>query len=126
MGIEFRIRENMPQGLLADLFRVSWDSPASPPSIGHSLSWITAHDGDALVGFVNVAWDGGTHAFLLDPTVDPVWRRKGIGTALVRKAVEEARRAGVHWLHVDYEPALQGFYERCGFRETRAGLMKLR
>jgi hypothetical protein len=31
----------------------------------HSLGWVTARD-DAgrLAGFVNVAWDGGVHAFL--------------------------------------------------------------
>lgn len=78
------------------------------------------------MGFVNVAWDGGAHAFLLDPTVLPSHRRRGIGTALVQKAVEEARRAGAQWAHVDYEAALQGFYGGCGFRETRAGLMMLR
>jgi hypothetical protein len=38
----------------------------------HSLTWITAHEEDnRLVGFLNVAWDGGTHAFLLDTVVDP-------------------------------------------------------
>ena len=124
--IEFRVREPVSRDSLNELFRVSWDPPAPGPPLDHSLTWVTAHDGESLVGFVNLAWDGGAHAFLLDPTVDPVWRRKGIGTALVRKAVEEARRAGVHWIHVDYEPTLQGFYEGCGFRETRAGLMNLR
>ena len=126
MGVEYRIRENVPQGMLAKLFRISWDPPAPAPPVEHSLSWITAHDGEALVGFVNVAWDGGTHAFLLDPTVNPAWRRRGIGTVLVRKAVEEARRAGVQWMHVDYEPSLAGFYEGCGFRPTSAGLIDMR
>jgi GNAT superfamily N-acetyltransferase len=126
MDVEYRVRENMPQGIFAGLFRISWDPPAPPPPVHRSLTWITAHAGERLVGFVNVAWDGGAHAFLLDPTVDPEWRRKGIGTALVRMAVEEARRAGVQWIHVDYEASLRKFYERCGFRETHAGLMKLR
>jgi GNAT superfamily N-acetyltransferase len=125
MDVEYRVRENMPQGLLTELFRISWDPPATPPPIEHSLSWITARANGALVGFVNVAWDGRTHAFLLDPTVDPKWRHKGIGTALVRKAVEEAHRAGVRWMHVDYEPQLAGFYEGCGFRPTSAGVIDL-
>jgi hypothetical protein len=32
----------------------------------------------------------------------------------------------VEWVHVDYEPSLARFYERCGFRSTAAGLLKLR
>jgi predicted N-acetyltransferase YhbS len=125
VGIEYRVRANMPQGMLANLFKVSWDPPATPPPIDHSLTWITAHEGGDLVGFVNVAWDGRTHAFLLDPTVAPERRREGIGSELVRRAVEEARREGLEWIHVDYEPRLAGFYQRCGFRPTSAGLIRL-
>ena len=90
-----------------------------------SLTWVTAFDGETLVGFVNVAWDGGVHAFLLDTTVHPDWRRCGIGANLVRAAAQAAKVEGVHWLHVDYEPQLQTFYEVCGFRPTPAGLLKL-
>ena len=32
----------------------------------HSLGWVCARQQDRLVGFVNVAWDGGSHAFILD------------------------------------------------------------
>lgn len=92
----------------------------------HSLCWVTAHVGERLVGFVNVAWDGGVHAFLLDTTVHPEFRRHGIGVSLVRLAADEARERGAEWLHVDYEPAYTGFYRRCGFRPTSAGLLDLR
>ena len=30
----------------------------------HSLGWVTARDGEDLVGFVNVVWDGLVHAWL--------------------------------------------------------------
>jgi hypothetical protein len=30
----------------------------------HSLGWVCARDDDVLVGWVNVAWDGGEHAFV--------------------------------------------------------------
>ena len=34
---------------------------------GHSLGWVVrARRADGLVGFVNIAWDGGVHAFVLD------------------------------------------------------------
>src|SRR5687768_7207397 len=60
----------------------------------HSLGWITARAADqALVGFVNVAWDGCDHAFLLDTKVRPDHQRRSIGTELVRLAGIHARRA---------------------------------
>ncbi|WP_225852196.1 hypothetical protein [Micromonospora sp. AMSO12t] len=37
----------------------------------HALSWVGAFDAGRLVGFVQVCWDGGAHAFLLDTAVDP-------------------------------------------------------
>jgi len=93
----------------------------------HSLGWVTARDGDGLlVGFVNVAWDGGDHAFLLDTKTRGTHQRRGIGTALVRMATEHARAAGCEWLHVDYRDELGPFYlEACGFRATAAGLVHL-
>jgi len=93
----------------------------------HSLGWATAHlpDGTA-VGFANVAWDGGDHAFLLDPKTRRDHQRRGIGTGLVRLAVEQARRAGCEWLHVDFAERLAPFYfGACGFRPTTAGLIHL-
>ncbi|GAB2574406.1 GNAT family N-acetyltransferase [Microlunatus antarcticus] len=75
--------------------------------------------------FVNVAWDGGTHAFLLDTCVDPGRQGEGIGAALVRRATDVTREAGCTWLHVDFEPHLERFYARCGFSPTPAGLLRL-
>jgi len=93
----------------------------------HSLTWILALEDERLVGFVNVAWDGGAHAFLLDTVVDPADQGKGVGRALVRAAVREAARAGCEWLHVDFEAELAPFYlDGCGFRPTAAGVLRLR
>ncbi|MDP9398334.1 MAG: GNAT family N-acetyltransferase [Actinomycetota bacterium] len=94
----------------------------------HSLTWITAYDeDDGLVGFVNIAWDGGRHAFLLDTVVDPDRRHAGLGAALVQRAATEAGAAGCSWLHVDFEEHLRGFYlGACGFAPTAAGLRRLK
>ncbi|MFQ1003969.1 GNAT family N-acetyltransferase [Modestobacter sp. SSW1-42] len=92
----------------------------------YSLGWVTAVDDGELVGFVNVAWDGGVHAFLLDTLVRADRRRRGIGAALVRAAVDGAQGTGCEWLHVDFDEHLRGFYlERCGFVPTGAGLIAL-
>jgi GNAT superfamily N-acetyltransferase len=93
----------------------------------HSLGWVCAHDRDRLVGFVNVAWDGGVHAFVVDTLVDAGVRHEGIGTGLLEVAIREARSAGCEWLHVDFEEELSGFYfGACGFAPTPAGVIALR
>ncbi len=93
----------------------------------HSLGWVCARDGACLAGFVNVAWDGGSHAFLLDTVVAARLQHQGAGTKLVAVAAEQARAAGCAWLHVDFEPGLGPFYwDACGFRPTTAGLLPLR
>ncbi|MCI3928486.1 GNAT family N-acetyltransferase [Streptomyces sp. AN091965] len=92
----------------------------------HSLGWVCARDGGDLVGFVNVAWDGGVHAFVLDTVVATGRRRCGVGAGLVAEAARHARAAGCEWLHVDFDDELGPFYfEACGFRPTPAGLIAL-
>jgi GNAT superfamily N-acetyltransferase len=113
---------------LNELFGASWPGhglTSFAPVLARSLGWITARRGSRLVGFVNVAGDGGAHAFILDTTVHPDERRQGLGVRLVRAATDEARNCGARWLHVDYEPHLEPFYAQCGFRPTAAGLMRL-
>ncbi|GEM47089.1 GNAT family N-acetyltransferase [Deinococcus cellulosilyticus] len=95
------------------------------PILQRSLTYMCAYSEEVLVGFVNVAWDGGVHAFLLDTTVHRDFQRQGIGQQLVQEAIREARRQGCHWLHVDFEPHLESFYRACGFQDTRAGLIQL-
>ncbi len=98
-----------------------------------SLGWVCARaDAGAaggtgeLVGFVNVAWDGAIHAFILDTLVTARFRRHGVGTGLVAVAVRGARAAGCEWLHVDFDDHLRGFYfDSCGFQPTNAGLIAL-
>lgn len=93
----------------------------------HALTWVGAFSNELLVGFVQVCWDGGAHAFVLDTAVHPSYGRQGIGKELVRIAADEAKAAGCEWLHVDYEPHLTDFYVKaCGFSPTDAALLKLR
>jgi ribosomal protein S18 acetylase RimI-like enzyme len=91
-----------------------------------SLGWVCARDGEELVGFVNVPWDGAVHAFILDALVSANGRRRGIGTRMVALATEEARAAGCEWLHVDFDDELGTFYyESCGFTPAPAGVIAL-
>jgi GNAT superfamily N-acetyltransferase len=118
-----------PQDEIDRLFAAAWGNAGAPgyaqKILPRSLVHVGAFDDKRLIGFVNVAWDGGAHGFLLDTSVDPDFQRQGIATTLVRQAADVARQRGAEWLHVDFEPHLEGFYRGCGFRPTQAGLIRL-
>ena len=130
MGVEYKQNHTVTNDELNALFRDAWPGPHADrdfrPVLDRSLGYVCAFENRELIGFVNVAWDGGVHAFLLDTTVRSDSRRKGIGRQLVRLAAALAREAGAEWLHVDFEPHLEDFYRACGFRESHAGLINLR
>ncbi len=127
-AIEFRIAPLPAEAELDRLWRAAWGSPLGrsyQQVLERSLTHVGAYRGEQLVGFVNLAWDGGIHAFILDTCTDPAFRKRGIAREMVRHAVAVARDRGIEWVHVDYEPALEPFYRACGFRPSAAGVMRL-
>ncbi|HEY9282440.1 MAG TPA: GNAT family N-acetyltransferase [Pyrinomonadaceae bacterium] len=128
-GLVYRVSPPLTNDELNALMTAAWQDPARrdfQPVLNRSLAYVCAYHETRLVGFVNLAWDGGEHAFILDTLVHPELRRRGIGRELVMRAVGEAGGRGLKWVHVDFEPHLRSFYERCGFRDTAAGLIRLK
>jgi len=129
MTIEYKNDPKLGNEALNALWAAAWSSPSRrdfQPILSRSLGHVGAFAGTSLVGFINIAWDGGIHAFILDTCVDPAFRRRGIASALVERAKNLARECGAEWLHVDFEPHLGSFYRKCGFAPTEAGLIRLR
>ena len=127
-AIDYRISPAITNEDLNALFAASWPDYVESdfaPILSRSLAYVCAYQQERLIGFVNLAWDGGIHAFLLDTTVHPDFRRRGIGRDLVARAGQVAQARGIEWLHVDYEPHLEPFYRGCGFGHTHAGLIHL-
>ena len=127
-SLEFRDSPPVADLELNALFEACWPEHRERPFgrvLARSVSYVCAYDGGRLVGFVNVAGDGGEHAFVLDTTVHPDYQRRGVGLELVRRAAQLARSRGAAWLHVDFVPDLEPFYRRAGFGPTTAGLMDL-
>ena len=126
--IDYRANPDVTSDALNELFAASrpdhaWRDFTS--ELKHCPAIVCAYAGDRLVGFIKLAWDGGVHAFLLDTTVHPELRRRGIGQRLVQHAISVARDNGMLWVHVDFESHLRDFYRGCGFRDTDAGLIRL-
>ena len=82
-----------------------------------SLGWVAARAADgSAVGFVNVAWDGSDHAFLIDTKVRVDQQHRGIGTELVRIAA--------HHVHAPRDASGSTSTSKTGWRpstSTRAG-----
>lgn len=129
-AISFAWRGQITDSEMTDLVRSHGGQPVSgwwDQIQQHSLGWMSARfETGLLVGFVNMAWDGGDHAFLVDTKTRGEYQHRGIGTELVRQAARFAKAAGCEWLHVDFERPLAAFYfEACGFRSTDAGVIHL-
>lgn len=127
-ALTYQLNPSLTSEQLNALFAAAWKEHTTrdfQPVLAHSLVYVAALAGPHLAGFVNVAWDGGIHAFLLDTTVHPHYQRQGIGQQFVLTAAQAAKERGMHWLHVDYEPHLEAFHQACGFSPTLAGLLRL-
>jgi GNAT superfamily N-acetyltransferase len=128
--ITYRLNPPVTNQALDRLYAAAWPNHRPPydfrQELSMALAYACAYDGDELIGFVRLAWDGSVHAFLLEPTVDPAYQRRGIGRSLVAQVVAVARERGLEWVHVDYDPQLAPFYRACGFTPTDAALINLR
>jgi ribosomal protein S18 acetylase RimI-like enzyme len=128
--IIYRVNPEVTNEQLNPLFasaRENYTDRDFTPVHRNSLCYVCAFHADRLVGYVNLAWDGASHGFILDTTVHKDYRHQGIGSHLVKQAVEYAREKKLDWVHVDFEAHLHGFYfEHCGFRPTDAGLIRVK
>jgi GNAT superfamily N-acetyltransferase len=86
-------------------------------------SALIAQVGDEIVGSVFCARKGDA-LYLTRMAVAPIWRRRGVGSALLRAAVDEARRMGGARLTLRMRqnlPDNRSYFERRGFVVTGEG-----
>lgn len=127
--IKYVIKPRLSNRELNTLFQAAWTNRKEKnymAELSKSLVYIAAKQGKKLVGFINVAWDGGKHGFILDTTVHPGYQRMGIGMELVKIAARQAKKKGLEWLHADYEKQYEKFYKTAGFKSSAAGVMRLK
>jgi predicted N-acetyltransferase YhbS len=103
---------------------------------GIPLTMVAVEDGEP-VGSAALVWNDmktrpEIRPWLADVVVAPAWRRRGIGSKLVRRLVERARELGVETLYL-YTPDQDQLYERLGwetverldYRDEEVVLMKI-
>jgi GNAT superfamily N-acetyltransferase len=122
----FAINPVIPAAQVADLREaVGWDRLDEDHPAAFAGYWATVGGFDpsgALVAWCAILSDGVRHAVLLDVIVHPAWQRRGVGRALVGRAIRHCLAHGVTIIHVDFLPAVAPFYERCGFRTGLGGI----
>jgi N-acetylglutamate synthase-like GNAT family acetyltransferase len=81
--------------------------------------FVVAHDGGRLVGVAGIEECGvrGEHALLRSVAVDPAWRSRGLGRALVGRAIALAEQRGARALYLLTTTAEQ-YFPSFGFAPT--------
>jgi len=91
------------------------DMPRLMKALKKSLMVVTAWEDDKLVGLIRVVGDGLTIIYIQDILVKRAYKRKGIGTALLRYVMDKYRDVNQKVLLTDNTPETRGFYEHNGF-----------
>ena len=84
-------------------------------ALSHSLVIYVALDGDTVVGLVRLVGDGFSSIFVQDLIVLPIYQRKGIGSALMKEALEAYKDVYQVQLVTEQTERTLGFYRSMGF-----------
>ena len=84
-------------------------------ALSHSLAIYVALDGDDVVGLIRLVGDGFSSIFVQDLIVLPSYQRQGIGSALMKEALEYYKDAYQVQLVTEETEKNVGFYRSMGF-----------
>ena len=99
---------------------VGWTNYTHQPqmleqALSHSLVIYLALDGDAVVGLIRLVGDGFSSVLVQDLIVLPIYQRQGIGSALMKEALEDYKDAYQVQLVTDQTERTLEFYRSMGF-----------
>ena len=99
---------------------VGWTNYTNQPqmleqALPHSLAVYLAFDGEKIVGLIRLVGDGFSSVFVQDLIVLPSYQRQGIGSALMKEALEDYKDAYQVQLVTDQTERTLGFYRSMGF-----------
>ena len=99
---------------------VGWTNYTNQPqmleqALPHSLAVYLAFDGEKIVGLIRLVGDGFSSVLVQDLIVLPIYQRQGIGSALMKEALEDYKDAYQVQLVTDQTERTLGFYRSMGF-----------
>ena len=87
-------------------------------AVESSLFCVSAWDGDKLVGLIRIVGDGLTIIYIQDILVMSAYKRKGIGSELLKHALDKYKNVRQKVLITDESEETRGFYEANSFTST--------
>ena len=100
-------------------FFVGWPNPPSPEThyriLANSYKIVLARNEEGMaVGFVTSLSDGASAAYIPHLEVLPAYQKRGIGSELVRRLLNQLGH--LYMIDLVCDPALQPYYERFGMQ----------
>ncbi|MFU0724200.1 GNAT family N-acetyltransferase [Streptococcus sp. IMAU11622] len=99
---------------------VGWTNYTHQPemleqALSHSLAIYVALDDDTVVGLIRLVGDGFSSVFVQDLIVLPSYQRQGIGSSLMKEALEDFKEVYQVQLATEQTEKNVGFYRSMGF-----------
>ncbi len=93
-------------------------------SFKRSYFYICCYDDNKLIGFLDVVSNGVTDAYIQDVMVNPDYQGKGIGTNLMKLAIDKLIEDNIYMISVLFQDSLLPFYKKFGFNILLAGQLE--
>ncbi len=97
-----------------------WNGADNPDLVRRIIQgshcFMIAQFGREIVGMGRAISDRTSDAYIQDVTVKKSFRRKGIGTYIIRMIIKRLQLDGVFWVGLIAEKGSHGFYEPIGFK----------
>ena len=123
--MKYVITKKLPLNQIENLYRANgWKSYAdnierTMRSIENALFVYTCWENDQLVGLLRAVGDGETITYVQDILVLPEYHRKGIGTNLLKKCMEEYKDCYQFVLITDDTDKTNNFYKSMGLKSGK-------
>lgn len=99
-------------------------------SSGNFIAWLAVVNNEIIAtsGLITIQrqpqlWNmTGQEVYIMNMYTKPEWRKKGIGTAILEKLIEEARNRGIEAIKLHATPMGKPLYEKRGFKTAHPGM----
>mgnify|MGYP001313725483 CR=1 FL=1 len=128
-AITYQEEKNIDKTLLLNLYNnAGWVAYTSnidelEKAINNSLYVLTAKSNGKLLGLIRIVGDGTTILYIQDILVHTDYKRKGIGTELIKRTLQKYASVRQKVLLTEDTEETRGFYESLGFESCDKGYL---